>query len=204
MNNKFGKKTALKELMENKDNQQNQLHSLKQAVMAIYQKLYQMDSAIQLNQRVSSALDFRTRAVTSLLEKAGITEKDIKDKVQELQIQQFDRDSAEDDKKRNLVDTQGPAQTGQYATTTIRVFKDGEEVESERIVRSKVELGKAEFLPEVDEAILGMNVGETKTFPLNLQGRTDTAELSLLSLKEAVKAPETETTTTDGSDNGNS
>jgi hypothetical protein len=200
---KFSKKTAMKELLENKDAQQNQLHSLKQAIMAIYQKLYQMDSAIQGNQRVSSALDFRSRAIVSLLEKVGISEKEIKDQVQELQVEQFDRDSAEDDKKRNLVPSEGPAASGQYATTTIRVFKDGLEVESERIVRSKVQLGKAEFLPEVDEAVLGMNVGETKSFPLNLQERTDTAEVTLLSLKEEAKAPEA-TTTTDGSENGNS
>ena len=183
---KFAKKTALKELMENKESQQNQIQSLRQAVMAMYQKVYQLDSAIQTSQRVGSALDFRTRALAQLLERAGITEQDIKTKVEELQVDQFERDSAEDDKRRNLVSAEGPAQNGHFVTTSIRLFKDGAEVENERIVRSKVELGKAELLPEVDQAVLGMNVGETKKFDLNLQGRTDSAELTLLTISKVA------------------
>ena len=187
---KFAKKTALKELMENKESQQNQIQSLRQAVMAMYQKVYQLDSAIQTSQRVGSALDFRTRALAQLLERAGITEQDIKTKVEELQVDQFERDSAEDDKRRNLVSAEGPAQNGHFVTTSIRLFKDGAEVENERIVRSKVELGKAELLPEVDQAVLGMNVGETKKFDLNLQGRTDSAELTLLTISKVAEAKE--------------
>lgn len=187
---KFAKKTALKELMENKENQQNQIQSLRQAVMAMYQKIYQMDSAIQTNQRVGSALDFRTRALTQLLERAGISEQDIKAKVEELQVEQFERDSSEDDKRRNLVPAEGPAQNGHFVTTTIRLFKDGSEVENERIVRSKVELGKSELLPEVDQAVTGMSVGETKKFDLNLQGRTDSAEVTLLAISKVAEAKE--------------
>jgi len=184
---KFAGKAVLKELVENKDNQQNQIHSLKQALMSIYQKMYQMDAAIQQNQRVGNALDFRTRALSQLLERAGVTEKQIREKVEELQVEQFERDSAEDDKNRNLVAAEGPAQNGLFATTTIRLFKDGVEVENEKIVRSKIELGKSELLPEVDQAIAGMSVGDTKTFALDLQGRTDTAELTLLSLKKVAE-----------------
>lgn len=107
-------KTALKELVENKDNQQNQIQSLRQAVMAVYQKLYQMEAAIQSGQRVSSALDFRTRAITTLLGKAGITESEIKAEVEALQVEQFNRDSEEDDKKRGLVTADGPAENGHF------------------------------------------------------------------------------------------
>ena len=184
-------KTALKELVENKDNQQNQIQSLRQAVMAVYQKLYQMEAAIQSGQRVSSALDFRTRAITTLLGKAGITESEIKAEVEALQVEQFNRDSEEDDKKRGLVTADGPAENGHFATTTIRLYKDGVEVENERIVRSKVELGKAELLPEIDAAVLGMNVGETRQFALDLQGRSDTAEVTLLALKKKEETKET-------------
>lgn len=187
---KFAKKTALKELMENKENQQNQIQSLRQAVMAMYQKVYQLDSAIQTGQRINSALDFRTRALTQLVQKAGITEEDVKAKVEELQVEQFERDSAEDDTRRKLVPAEGPAQNGQFVTTTIRLYKDGAEVENERIVRSKVELGKAELLPEVDAAVLGMSVGETKKFDLNLQGRTDSAEVTVLSISKVAEAKE--------------
>jgi hypothetical protein len=187
-------KTALKELVENKDSQQNQIQGLRQALIAVYQKLYQMDAAIQSGQRVSSALDFRTRAMMALLEKTGITESEIKTQVEQLQVEQFNRDSEEDDKKRSLVPADGPAENGHFATTTINLYKDGVEVENERIVRSKVELGKSELLPEVDAAVLGMSVGDTKEFPLDLQGRTDTAKITLLALKkkEETKEPSPE------------
>lgn len=177
-------KTALKELVENKDNQQNQIQMLRQGLMDIYQKLYQIESSIQSGQRINSALDFRTRAIIALLQKVSITDQEVKEQIEALQVEQFNRDSEDDDKKRGLVDHQGPAENGHFAITTIRIFKDGEEVDSEKIVRSKVELGKAELLPEVDAAVVGMQVGETKRFPLNLQDRSDTAELTLLSLKK--------------------
>jgi hypothetical protein len=183
-------KTALKELVENKENQQTQIQSLKQALMTVYQKLYQVDNAAQTSQRVANALDLRTRAMMVLLGKVGITEQQIKDQVEELQVEQFNRDSKEDDKKRGLVEADGPADNGHFATTTIRLYKDGTEIESERIVRSKIELGKAELLPEIDAAIVGMSVGETKQFPLELQGRSDSAELTLLSIKKKSETPE--------------
>ena len=185
---KFSTKTALKELMENTDQYQNELNTLKQAMMGIYQKLYQLENASQNARRADNLLDFRTRAITNLLGRLGVSDADVKAEVFTLQVQQFERDSAEDDKKRNLVPANGPAQKGQFAITTIRLFKDGVEVEDERVVRSKVELGKAEFLPEVDEAIYGMQIGDTKTFPLKLGAVVDSAELTLLSL--ADKAPE--------------
>jgi len=178
-------KTALKELVENKDNQQNQIQMLRQSLVDVYQKLYQIESSVQTGQRISGALDFRTRAIVALLQKVSITEQQVKEQIEALQVEQFNRDSDEDDKKRGLVDELNEAaKSGHFAITTIRIFKNGEEVDSEKIVRSKVELGKEELLPEIDNAVIGMKVGETKKFPLNLQGRSDTAELTLLSLKK--------------------
>lgn len=182
---KFSKKKSIRELVANSDSQESQLKQLQQAVVAVYQKLFQVEKTSQNQRRIDDVLDLRTRAVMSLLEKVGITESDIKAKINDLQVENFDRQSAEDDKRRNLEPAEGPAEKGHIATTTILVYKDGVEVEDERVVRSKVELGKAEFLQEVDDAVIGMQVGETKEFPLSLQGKTDTAKLTLLALSKA-------------------
>jgi FKBP-type peptidyl-prolyl cis-trans isomerase (trigger factor) len=191
---KFSKKRVLQDLAVNKENQQNQIQQLQKTVMGVFQKMFQIEQRTNSSSRIENVLDFRTRAVVEILkEKLGITDEQIKNKIFDLQVEQFTTESAADDVERNLEEADGAVENGMFAISTIKVFKDGVEVEQQRVVRSKVEVGKAEFLPEIDSALVGMKVGETKTIDLNLQGQTDKAEITVLGLrKHKVEAPKAE------------
>jgi len=176
----------------------DQLNSNKRIIAGLAMKLYEMEQKVQrMSKRLERAeataryADYRSSALSTLLQASGTySEESILNEIESLQIKDFETNSSLDDQQNNLEDAgNGPAENGQQAILTLKLLKDGKELITERVVRSKIELGKNEMLPGIDEALVGMNVGESKRVPLDLQGKTDEAEITLLGLRKAKPAP---------------
>lgn len=132
--------------------------------------------------------EWRSLAIMRLChEKNLLTEQEVVEKGNQLMIEDFQQHSDADDKARSLITVQGPAEDGMYAILNLKVYKDGQELQDQEIPRSKIEIGKVEQFPELDAAVRGMNVGETKRFPLKLMQQTDEGQVVLLGLRQAPK-----------------
>lgn len=165
-------------------------------LFALEKKLKAMESALRIT-------DYRSQALQKIAQNNGVTETQVTDMILDLQTRDFDRASAEDDKKRNLtVIDENAAETGNVAITNIRIFKGEEELRDEQILRSKVTIGKNEVLGKaMDDALVGMRVGDSKRFAVALGNVADAAEVTLLGLRaapaEAITAAETAAATTE-------
>lgn len=184
------------------EQQKQQGLQVQQMLMSLSMKLFKMDQQLQsLSQAatIAKVADWRSLALQKLLADKGITEDMVVAKVMELQEAHFEEQSAADDKERNLVAPapETAAEKGMYAITTIKLYKDGKELDTQRVVRSKVAIGKKELVEELDNSLLGMKAGETKRFALNLGDKTDEAEVTLLGLR--VEGPKPAETPAEGS-----
>lgn len=209
--NKRNSKLAAAQQQSNADN----INMLRQALSGLYQKLFEVQGKLDSLTGSAKAADWRSLAIMKLLSKAGISEDEVTAKAEELQINAFDKESALDDEAKGLEVHDGIAENGITAIAQVRVYKEGTEIVESQVVRSKFELGKNELLSEIDQAVIGMRAGESKRFPLSLAGKTDEAEVSLISLRRkktqgeatssesgaALSAEATETSTSTGADN---
>jgi hypothetical protein len=154
----------------------------------------------ELEQRVGFAVeglkmvDFRSLAIIRVLTEhfdsnGVLTKEKFEQFATELQIAEFERESAQDDKDNQLENADAEVAINSFrAIFTLRFFKDGVEDLSKRLVRSKIELGKNEIgFPEIDTAILGMKVGETKTAKLQARSGEAEVEITLLGLRKPTK-----------------
>lgn len=192
------KKSQLKQMAMQSQSNAEQVGQQRQLVVALAQRLFEMDQTLNLMKaRLSRAeataryADYRTTALVRILQGAGnFTEEQILNEIEALQVKDFDHNSAVEDAKLNLEDAgQGPAENNQHAIYSVKLYKNGTELAAERIVRAKGQLGNPDdsraTLPGVFDAIVGMNVGESKRIPMDLQGQTDQAEITLLGLRKA-------------------
>jgi hypothetical protein len=193
------KKREAKDAMVKNQHVANEIPAIKQVIGKLFQTLGQLQN--QLEQATASAkmADWRSLAILKGLDdvakgKVALSDLDeayMINKAEDLQIAAFDKESDVDDAGRKLEKIEGPAEKGQFAIARVRLFKTGEEVQDSQVIRTKFEIGKAELLPQVDEAVIGMNIGDSKRFPLALAGKTDEAEIALYGLR---KLPITEPT----------
>jgi len=165
------------------------LAQVQQMVYGLSYKLFDLEQKLTQAENVAKVADYRSQALSNVLAKAsiGFTDDTISNEIISLQEKDFDTNSAADDVRRGLenADTETAA-NDLHAITTISVFKDGVELKDERIVRSKVEIGKAElFNGDLDAALVGLKVGDSKDFPLVIGNRIDTARVTLLGLRRA-------------------
>lgn len=189
----FNKKNAKLAAAQQQNNAEN-INMLRQALSGLYQKLFELQNKLEDLTGSAKAADWRSLAIMKLLSKAGISEDEVTAKAEELQVNAFDKESSLDDEAKGLEVHDGVAETGNTAIAQIKVYKDGVEISESQVVRSKFELGKNELLPEIDEAVLGMKVGDRKRFPLSLAGKTDEGEILLVSLRRKKQAaPSVET-----------
>lgn len=140
---------------------------------------------------MSRELDFRLVALQKLLVASGQTvgEDVLEAEVQRLKVERFDNESAAEDAAQGLEVVEGqPASDGLTAIANIKLFASGTEQTEDEVPRIRLEVGKGELIAEVDEAIRGMHVGETKRFKVTIQNRIDEASLTLLGLRQK-KAP---------------
>ncbi len=192
------KKRHAKQVAAQTEVNTNQLQNNQRMIAGLAMKLYSLEQSVQrLQSRLDKAeasaryADYRSSALSTLLQASNTySEEAILAEIEKLQIADFEINSSLDDQKNNLKDAgNGPAENGQQAILILKLLKDGKELISERVVRSKIELGKNELLPGVDEAVVGMSVGETKQVAMDLQGKTDQAEITLLGLRKVKPAP---------------
>lgn len=194
----FTKKDA-KETLANYEILSQRLETLTTLVFGLSKRIFEMDKKLRDVTRTSNAADWRSSATIEVLSASVdqngvplITKDGIAVKAEQLQIQDFEASSTEFDKVNKLVPAETPAAKGHFATVSMDYFKDGKKLEEQKTVRSKIHLGQHELFPELDAHILGMNVGETKKFPLNLMGLTDEVEVFLFDLKRPMEQPKKE------------
>ena len=189
-----GKKAAKVAAVQEQVNTES-LGQLRNTVLGITQYLYQLEQKMDRLSGTTRAADYRSRALSELLAANGVTQASVNEKIIQLQEQDFNQNSLIDDQQKGLEQlAPGTAAVlGNTVITTIRMFKGGVEVQDERVVRSKVELGKnVIFNPEFDNNIVGMTVGESKRVSLNLgNGAIDESEITLLGLSALKVAEET-------------
>jgi hypothetical protein len=183
------RKRQAKEDAVNHQQQQAQINKLFELIVTLsgrYMGFEQRSSQlIGKTALIANRGEFRSLALLELLAEANLISKNaVVDRAEKLLIETFDRESAEEDELKGLVPTEeSTAADGHFATFGIKFFYKGNELVNESLPRGKVEIGKVELFPELDLQLTGMKVGETKKFPLSLQGQTDFAELTLMSLK---------------------
>lgn len=185
------RKRDVKEVHLNSEKQQTNINQLFRLILGLTNRLFQLEQKLLPLLPVAKAADWRSLAIMKMLSETVdsngnvlITEDAISNKIESLETEFFDKENLLDDQKRGLlIADEDVAADGHFVIATINIFKDGKELPEERVVRTKLELGAHELFPELDDAIRGMKVGEIKKFPLDLQGRTDTAELKLLGLR---------------------
>lgn len=199
MNNYRGR--SVKEANMNIDQHQEMLNkqeknisTMFQLILGISKRVFDMERKINSVIPVARASDWRSLALIETLHTRAThgedlpTKEEIAHMAELLQIIHFDKESAEDDLRNGLETVNDEvAAPGLFAIATINLFKGGIELPEERVVRTKIELGAHELFPELDDAIIGMKVGEKKKFPLDIQGRTDFAEITLMALKKPSK-----------------
>lgn len=170
--------------------------NLQKMILNLAARLYRLERRVNEDYFAKARIaDWRSLAIMKLMDEQsvealqkgfpGITEEMVIQKAEQLQTEDFEKDSAEQDRVKGLVVCDDEtAANGHYAIGTMKVFKDGVELEEQRIVRTKFEVGLAEHFPEVDEAVRGLKVGESRRFKLALQNKTDEAEFFLTGLRK--------------------
>jgi hypothetical protein len=168
------------------------LQRLQQMIYGMSYKLFQLEQEFNSTKAQARVADYRSLATANLLKTGGtFSERQLIEAIFELQAKDFEEQSARDDQEKNLeVVTDQAASNDQHAITTVRLFKDGKEIEDQRIVRSKVVLGRNELFAGFDEQVLGMTLGETKRFKTDKFPHFDEAEVTLLGLRKARPQPE--------------
>jgi hypothetical protein len=170
------------------------LSRIEQIIYGLAAKTMRMEKKLNSSLAKIGLSYWRTLALMDVLaeeDKDSDFFKKIAERAETIQIKDFDDLSRIEDLEKKLleVDADTVAENGMFAIFAVKCFKDKKEIETERIVRGKTELGRNEVWPELDENILGLKVGETKTFPLNLVGQTDEASVTLLGLRKRLPAP---------------
>jgi hypothetical protein len=168
----------------------NDHNYLLKVILGLANRVKQLEDRLNSVTPTAKIADWRSMATVKLLElKNVVTFDEVVKLAEELEITNFEQDSAEEDLRKGLLsvfpDTQ--AEVGHFGTFTLDVFKDDKELEFQKVVRAKVQIGKNELFHELDDALVGMKVGEVKSFPLNLMGQTDTAKITLLGLKKKLE-----------------
>lgn len=197
------RKRQLKTIGAQSDQNTSALKNLQQMAYSLAMKVFQMENDIrQLRNQadratsIAKASEYRSLALSKLLTEKVVDEQILNIEIEQMQIEDFEENSRADDARRGLqaVDDQ-VAEKGLFAILTVRFFKSGEELKKEKIVRSKIEIGKEELFQGVDASVVGLKVGESRRFPLNIENQVDEAEVTLLGLRKAPpKAEPAETT----------
>lgn len=170
-----------------------------------------------LSQRLE-AIDYRTVATRNLLiEKGVFTDAEHTAEARKLRIETFDIESAADDIRRKLLpvaddhaavvgDVATLEITAEYAYTkknadgieeAVDPSKAGKPLEQFSALRSKIELGSGELMPELEVALVGAKVGETKEITITLPpayqgfaGEHVTFKVNVIDLKAPLKVVE--------------
>jgi hypothetical protein len=164
------------------------LEKMGQIILPMSMKIFELEKNIEsLNNKLiqskalAKAADYRSLALQNL---SGHDPAVVREAILKLQKVDFLEASDADDKQKNLTVSQGPAEEGQYAIVSGKVFKDGVALENEEIVGSKIELGQDELFKGIDSDIIGMNVNEVKDIKFLVQDQEYQINIQLLGLRD--------------------
>lgn len=174
-----------------------------QMLLGLAGRIYKLEQRFNSVWPIAKLADWRSLAIMKVLSGSLIPLGDsfataVTAMAEHLQIEDFNVESQEDDLSKGLEVIEGIAAKGHYAIATVHVFKGDRELEDQHLVRIKIHLGSNELFPELDDVIIGMSVGESKRFKIELLGQTDSAVVTLLGLRQKVVPPAAPETTTPG------
>ena len=156
------------------------------ALQELNKKVDTIDNDLQFVRQASRKADWRSIALLRLISaKLNIAEPEIIEKIEEVQVDAFNIDSLTEDNTKGFLNADSEvASEGLIAVIKLDALKGGNKLPGGGVLRSKIIIGQHTLVKEVDAAIVGMKVGETKRFPLDLQGATDEAEITLFQLRK--------------------
>jgi hypothetical protein len=189
---KWAKKKGFNKLaIEHSDQALKQSQQAGNLVLETLGLVKNFEERVKNVERAMALNDWKTAAIIEFLVGGlGITKEQFLEKVREIQIQDFEQKSEQHDRDVGLVPTDEEPQEGFFAIFGMRLFRDGRELTEQRVVRSKVLLGQAEILEEIDFALLGMKPGETVSLNTEILQQECAAEITLYGLrKQLPKAP---------------
>lgn len=173
-------------LAQEADKPSSDVQHLFKMILGLSQRLFNLERRLNIVFPIAKIADWRSMALMKLMsEGTPVTEDAVCRRAEELELVNFDLENIEDDKKRGLVsDNEATADKDHFAIAHLKIYKDNRELEDQQVVRTKIQLGRNELFPELDDAIIGMKVGEQKRFKLDLLGQSDEAEVFLLGLRK--------------------
>lgn len=160
-------------------------HPLMTMVSGLAIRVFGLDKRVQRFTTRAQKADWRSSALLKILhEKDIISYADVAKAANEVQQEELDQEIQMEVEKFGLEDCpeEMPAEKGHHAIVTVELFKDGEKLDGETI-KAMVQLGQYDLFPELDDAVVGMKVGETKDFDLEIMSQTDKAQVELIDLK---------------------
>ncbi len=178
------------------------LEQLGQLVVPMSMKVFELEKRLESLSRqlqdtkaTAKIAEYKAQALQNLSEHSSKT---VRAEIVKLQKKDFQIQSDADDRIKGLTNSDGPATLGQVAIVSGKVSKDGIELEDEEIIGSKPEIGKDELFRGIDEAIVGMNVNETKLVTFTVNDKEYQFNFQLLGLRnkpaEAAEGNENEET----------
>jgi hypothetical protein len=184
------------EILANHDNSiealRKLIYGLSMTVFNMDRKVKQMEASLSATLQKARTSDFRSLAMLQLLDENGSLSKELTvSRVFDLHVKEFDEASALHDQEQNLenITDDAGAANGNHVILTAMLFKDGQEVLDERIIRSKIELGKEELFKGVDAALVGMKVNEAKRITVETEAGLREMEFTVLALRKVKPQP---------------
>lgn len=98
-----------------------------------------------------------TEGLEASVEDAVVTDEDVEEQVKALR-----------ERFATLIDVERPAQDGDFVVIDLKASKDGETVEGAEITGFSYQVGRGGMIDGLDEALVGVSAGETKTFTSQL------------------------------------
>lgn len=171
-------------------NQQSILEKLSGLLVSVANlglKVHQQQEAFGRLWPIARDADYRSLAMMNILkEKLGITEENVAQEVCRIAIEEFDAQEAGVDAAENLekLPPEAKAEKGNFAVVNIKIFKDGKESVMDEVPRHQIQIGAGHTISEIDNALVGMSTGETKTLNITIKEKTSEAKVTLISLKK--------------------
>jgi hypothetical protein len=188
------RKRQQKQAMLHAEDSLNAMRQLQQAIMVVFQKVYQLEQKISSYEKRLEIFDVRSLGTIRALDEKGLIPKEftfaLADKIVDENIAEQDQ---KDDKNRNLQEVDESLKAGYYAVFTLKAFKGDAEATDQDMKWGKVEVGKREVAQAIDDGFIGMKKGDTKRITIEKNETVDSVEVTILSVRATKTLPTEET-----------
>lgn len=158
--------------------------------ITLLQCLQRLDVVTNLANATSQSTTDALYKLQAIIKLSGLDLTKVEELAASLKSDSIDKFNAEEDSREGLelLQTGTQAATGMSAIVSIKLFNKGRELVGNSIDRARVLVGSGELLPEVDVTLIGMTQGESKRTSVDIQGKADEMEVTLVALKTAKAA----------------